>query len=137
MLTDLRVDIRKNTKIVSAGLEVRVDASARQGTAVRRGAGHIVTPTLRVQKLTQAGIVIITKILGVSNLPDLGTKHLDGGSIRRALERCPCYIREGRSGIALRADVQEITRPHPEVFAADNACEVDTQSETEMELQQC
>ena len=60
---------------------------------------------------------------------DLGTKHLDGGSTRRALERCHCYIREGRAGVALRAEVQEITKFHPEVVTVDNACEVDTQSE--------
>ena len=54
-------------------------------------------------------------MLGASNPPDLGTKHLDGGSSRRALEKCHCYVREGRSGIALRAEVQETTRHHPEV----------------------
>ena len=53
---------------------------------------------------------------GISKPADLGTKHLDGGSIQRALERCHCYVREGRSGVALQAEVQEITRPHPEVF---------------------
>ena len=89
--------------------------------------------TLWVHKLTQDGRVKITKIPGVSNPADLETKHLDGGSIRRALERWHCYIREGRSGIALRTEVQEITRPHPEVLLVDNAREVHTQSETEME----
>ena len=69
-------------------------------------------------------------IPGASNPADLGTEHLDGGSIRRALERCHCCIREGRAG--MRAEVQEITKFHPEVFTVDNACEVDTQSETEM-----
>ena len=63
-------------------------------------------------------------------------KHLDGGSIQRALERCHCYLREGRAGIALRAEVQEITESHPEVFTVDTACEVDTQSETEVESEQ-
>ena len=42
------------------------------------------------------------------------------------------YIREGRSRIALRAEVQEITRFHTEVFTVDDACEVDTQSATEV-----
>ena len=134
MLKDLGVG--KNTKIYQAAHEVRIDASARRGIAVRRGAGrirHIATPTLWVQKVTQEGKVNITKIPGVSTPADLGTKHLDGGSIRRALERCHCYIREGSSGIALRAEVQEITRPHPEVFPVDDACKrIDTQSETEM-----
>ena len=35
--------------------------------------------------------------------------------------------------MALRAEVQEITRPHPEVFTVDDACEVDPESETEIE----
>ena len=81
-------------------------------------------------------MVKITKIHGISNPADLGTKHFDGGSIRRALERCHCYIREGRAGIALRAEVQGTTKSHPEVFTVDNACEVDTQSETELESEQ-
>ena len=97
---------------------------------------HIATPTLWVHKLTQEGKVKITKIRGASDPADLGTKHLDGGSIRRALERCHCYIREGRAGIALRAEEQEITKSHPEVFTVDNACEVDTQSGTELESEQ-
>ena len=64
MLKDLGVDISENTKIDKAILEVRVDASAGRGIAVRRRAGrirHIATPTLRVQPLTQDGIVKITK----------------------------------------------------------------------------
>ena len=69
MRKDLGVDISKNTKIDKAVLEVRVGASAGRGIAVRRGARrirHIATPTLRVQKLTQDGIVKITKIPGES-----------------------------------------------------------------------
>ena len=86
--------------------------------------------------LTQDGKVKSTRILGVSNLADLGTKHPDGGSIRRLLERCHCYVREGRAGIAVRAEVQEITSQHPEVFTFDIAGELDTQSETDMEFGQ-
>ena len=63
-------------------------------------------------------------------------EHLDGGLSRRALERCQCFIREGMAGIALRAEVQEITRTHREVFTVDSACEADTQPETEMEFGQ-
>ena len=62
------------------------------------------------------------------------TKHLDGGSIRRALEKCHCYFREDRYGIALRAEVQEITRQHPGHFVLDDAVELDTQSELDMAL---
>ena len=97
---------------------------------------HIATPTLRVQQLTQDGTVKITKILGVSNKAVLGTKHFDGGSIRRTMERCHCCIREGRAGIALRAEVQATTKFHLDVFTVDSACEGDTQSETEMESEQ-
>ena len=125
MPKDLGVDTSQSTKIDKAVLQVRIDASA--------GRRHIATPTLWVEKLTQEGKVRITRIPGVSNPADLGTKHLDGGSIRRALERCHCFIRDGRSGIALRAEVQENTRPLPEVSTVDDAYDVETQSETEME----
>ena len=36
----------------------------------------------------------------------------------------------------MRAEVQETTRPHPEVFTVDNTYKVDTQSETETECGQ-
>ena len=82
MLEDLGVDISQDTHIDKAVPEVRVDACAGRGIAVRRGPGrirHIVTPTLWVQKLTQDGNVNSTKIPGISNPADLGTKHLGGG----------------------------------------------------------
>ena len=86
MLKDLGVDISRNTKIDQAVFEVRIDASAGRGIAARRGAGiirHIAAPTLWVQKLTQDGKVKLTNILGAPSPADLGTKHLDGGSIRK------------------------------------------------------
>ena len=90
------------------------------------------TPTMSEQD----GRVKITKIPAASNAADLGTNDLDGGPIRRALEKCYFYVREGRSRVALRAEVQEITRQHPEVFILDDAVELDTQSELDMELGQ-
>ena len=66
----------------------------------------------------------------LTNLADLGTKHLDGGSIRKALEKCHCYVRDGRAGIVLRAEVQDITRQHPEVFTFGDAGQLEIQSET-------
>ena len=72
---------------------------------------HIATLVVK-KKLTQDGIVRITEILGVSNPADLGPLHLDARSIRRALERCHCYIREGRPGNALRSEMQEIMTKH-------------------------
>ena len=68
-----------------------------------------------------------------SNLADLGTKHLDGGSVQRALEKCHCHVRACRSGVASRAEVPEKTRQHSEGFTVDDAIELDTQSETDME----
>ena len=129
MLKDLGVDISKNTQIDKAVLEVRVDASAGGGMTERRGAGrlrHIAIPTLWAQRLTQDGIINVTKIPGASNRADLGAKHLDGGSLCRQLERCRCCTREDRAGIALRAEEREITTSHPEVFAVDSAYEVVT-----------
>ena len=87
MLKDLGVDISKNTKIERAALEVRVDASTGRGIAVGGRIRHFATPTLWAQELTQDGIVKITKIPGISNPADPGTKHFDGGSSRRALEK--------------------------------------------------
>ena len=41
------------------------------------------------------------------------------------------YIRKGRSAIALRAEVQEFTRRHPEAFFVDDKIEFVTQSESD------
>ena len=81
MLKNLGTDISENTNIDKAVLEVRVDASAGRGVAVRRGAGrnrHTATSTLWVQKLTQDGSVKFTKIHRISNPAhvDAGERHL-------------------------------------------------------------
>ena len=91
-----------------------------------------VTPIVQRAEQTQDSRVKITKILGILNLADFGTMHFEGGSIRRALERCHCYVREGRSGIACN----KIRRLHPEVFTFDDAGELDTQSEMVTEFGQ-
>ena len=57
MLKDLGVDIRKNTKIGKAILEVRVGASVGRGMAVRRGVGWTRQQdfdTSNITKLTKA-----------------------------------------------------------------------------------
>ena len=105
MLKELGVDNCNKTKIDNAVLEVRVDASAGRGIAVRRGAGrirHIATPTI------------------------VGTQ----AHARRHSQNHenPWSLETGRSW--------NLKKSHPEVFTVDNACEVDTQSETEMESQQ-
>ena len=97
MLNDLGVNISKNTKIDKAALEVRVDASPGRGIAVRRGrdgSSHCYSNIANTK--SSRNIAKNTKIPGVSNPADLGTKYLDGASIRRKLERYHCYIREGR-----------------------------------------
>ena len=99
MLRDFGVDINKNTKI--AVLEVRVDASAGRGIAVGRGAGrirHVATPSLRVQKLTQDGIVgryldhsrqqatPVTSLLSLLRTTT-GSSNADPDILRRGLQR--------------------------------------------------
>ena len=110
MLKDLGVDLTENAKRDRPVVEVRMDASAGRGVALRRGAGrirHIATPTLWVQKLTQDGKIKVTKVPGATNPADLGTKHLSFEVINRCLEKCSCFFRSGRSDLALRAEVQE------------------------------
>ena len=112
MLKDFGVDINKNTKSDKAVLEVRVDASAGRGTAVRRGAGrirHIATPTLWVQKKSSRKMA-----------SSKSQRFLEP----RAWPILEPNIRDASAGIALRAEVQEIM------------CEVGTQSEMEVELEQ-
>ena len=90
------------------------------------GTGHIPKPTLRVHKLTQDGEFKITKIPGASNPANNGTKLLDGRWVQKVLEKGHCYIREGWPEIALRAEVQELTRQHLEVFHLDAGIDLET-----------
>ena len=86
MLRDLGVKLTGD-----ATVEVKVDATAGRGVAMRRSAGrirHIATPTLWVQKLVQDGKVKVSKIPGSANPADLGSKHLDAASIQKHLARC-------------------------------------------------
>ena len=85
MLRDLGVDLG-NTMPTQGGrrdkpvIEVKVDASAGRGVAMRRGAGrirHIATPTLWLQRYVSENIIAVTKQKGEDNIADLGTKHLD------------------------------------------------------------
>ena len=105
MLRDLGVELTGD-----ATIEVKVDATAGRGVAMRRGAGrtrHIATPTLWVQKLVQDGKVKVSKIPGSANPADLGSKHSDAASILKHLTRCKCAFRTGRSDKALRAEIQD------------------------------
>ena len=107
MLKDVGVDLTNNNKFEQPAVEIRVDATAGRGIALRRGAGrirHIATPTLWVQKLTQDNKVKIVKIAGTANPADLGTKHLNHEAIEQCLEKCRCFFRSGRSELALKAE---------------------------------
>ena len=105
MLRDLGVELTGD-----ATIEVKVEATAGRGVAMRRSAGrirHIDTPTLWVQKLVQDGKVKVSKIPGNTNPADFGSKHLDAASIQKNLARCKFASRAGRSDIALRAEIQD------------------------------
>ena len=94
MLRDLGVELTGD-----ATIEVKVDATAGRGVAMRRGAGrirHIATPTLWVQKLVQDGKVKVSKILGSANTADLGSNHLDAVSILNHLTHWKFTFRTGR-----------------------------------------
>ena len=86
MLRDLGVELTGD-----ATVEVKVDATAGKGVAMRRGAGrirHIATPTSWVQKLVQDGKVKVSNILGNANPADLGSKRLDAASILKHRTHC-------------------------------------------------
>jgi hypothetical protein len=83
-----------------------LDASATIGIASRRGVGkirHLDVDTLWLQWLVTHRKVKLEKVDGKVNVADLGTKHLDGPTLRRLLEILGFYFAEGRSKLALRA----------------------------------
>ena len=83
------------------------------------------------QKLTPNGKVTVANIPGSSNPADTGTKHLDESSIQKVLETCHCYIREGRSGIALRVRKSKKSRDRILMFSVWTRKLMETQSESD------
>ena len=85
---------------------VRYDATAGAGIASRRGVGrvrHLHTPSLWIQRHVQDGRVTLKKVLGDSNVADLGTKHVDGRRLWHLLKAMGVHATAGRSSLALRA----------------------------------
>ena len=86
-------------------LELRTDSSSSLGTAARRGAGtlrHIETPYLWLQQARQRRHLNLVKWAGTRNPADLGTKVLDGPTIRRCLAELGLEVREGTHTLALK-----------------------------------
>ena len=135
MLEDLGVDISKNAQIDKAVLGVRIDASAGRGIAVWRGAGkirHIATPTLRVRQLTQGrqsqnhkkSLEYRTRQILRPNT--LTADQFEG----RWRGVTVMFVKEGNRVAGRSARNHET---HPDVCPVDDACEIDTQSTTDME----
>ena len=116
MLRDLGVDLG-NTIPTQEGrrekpvIEVKVDASAGRGVAMRRGAGrirHIATPTLWLQRYVSENIIAVTKQRGEDNVADLGTKHLDISTMTKHMLKCGFKFSTGQSAMALKAELQSV-----------------------------
>ena len=70
---------------------IQADASAALGVVQRKGAGairHLETRLLWVQEQEIKKKIEYIKIAGTINPADLGTKHLDGESMKRHLKSC-------------------------------------------------
>ena len=111
LLRELGVTIKEPVRIA-------MDATAGIGMASRRGAGrirHIHTPSLWLQRAISDRQVTLEKIRGDSNPADMGTKHLDGGQIRKYLALCGYRLLEGSSRLALKAALAELSATEPPV----------------------
>ena len=101
MLMDMGVLMQKAIKIL-------VDATAGIGIASRRGVGrirHIHTPSLWLQRAVHDKRVALDKVKGTVNPADVGTKHVDGATIRQMWATCGFALREGTSAKALKAAI--------------------------------
>ena len=86
---------------LSLDLVCKVDATAAQGIAQRRGVGkirHLHTPLLWVQQRVEQGLRI-RKIPGTENAADMGTKYLGGPEIAKYMAECGFTLMEGRSSL--------------------------------------
>ena len=86
-------------------IELRTDSSSSLGTAARRGAGtlrHIETPYLWLQQARQRRQLELVKWPGTKNPADLGTKVLDGPTIRRCLNAMNLEVRHGSHELAYK-----------------------------------
>ena len=87
---------------------VYADASAALGVIERRGVGnirHLDTRLLWIQERRLREQIDFLKIGGLDNPADMGTKHLDVGSIRKHLETWSLRILRGRPPVAHGATI--------------------------------
>ena len=100
-LKTLMEDIGKEVLVILA-----TDSTAGTGIAQRRGVGkvrHLATKTLWIQSAVARKLIKITRVPGVENPADLGTKHLDGKKMWQLLAAIGHEPRSGRSTLTLRA----------------------------------
>ena len=87
-------------------LDIESDSTTAKSITLRRGVGkirHLHTPLLWVQKRAQMKDFRVLKVDGKKNAADLGTKFLDGITMRRYLHECGFKFIAGKSGLALKA----------------------------------
>ena len=78
---------------------MRVDATAAQGIAARRGVGqvkHLAVSTLWLQQWTTSKELKIKKVDSGENVADLGTKHLEAKILQHLLKLLGFHVQEGR-----------------------------------------
>ena len=85
-------------------LRLQADATGAIGIARRRGAGrvrHIETGTLWLQRHITAKTIDVTKIPGLQNWADLGTKHLPWADLAKCVKGLGFVFATGRAKSAL------------------------------------
>jgi len=90
---------------LSYKIRIMTDSNSAKGTASRRGAGklrHIDTPLLWIQQVITRRQVEICKTAGKTNVADLGTKILDGGTIRMLIGLLSLRYLSGQHSLGLR-----------------------------------
>ena len=93
---DLGLDLKERAFLYA-------DASAALGVVQRKGAGairHLETRLLWVQEQEIKKKIEYLKIAGTINPADLGTKHLDGESMKRHLKSWGLSFESGRPEVA-------------------------------------
>ena len=91
---------------VNNPLRVWTDSSAAIGICGRQGLGklrHVACQTLWVQQLVTDKRLHIFKVNGEVNPADLGTKHVDAGTLRRHVAKLGYQFLAGRSAIAFKS----------------------------------
>ena len=97
---------------INTQLEIYMDATAGIGIASRRGVGrirHIHTPAHWLQRTIHECRIVLHKVKGIINPSDIGAKYADSKTILQAWKQTGFVLLEGRSDLALRAEVTQKT----------------------------